>query len=630
MKRIIYLSLVLLAVIGMCFPAVAKAQAPDVPATGASPDRYYYGNCSYDEPLAENALGYNTKIVMQFYSRLARSKMRPYSGGQVIGVRVGVADTLTADAFLKDKVSGDIIVRKTAKLQKGWNEVIFDEPYEIGDAEICFGYECVGEEDTSMMPKVRGIYATDGNKENAESDGFYWLAEGSTPMSMAKDYGNLLVQLIVTGVPQRTENLAQFSGIEMPLVKNEDGTVNVDVKIRNIGSNVISSMKIKYSVGSNPQEETEVTGDLAGQAIRTVRISGLTAKKGDTFSAEVSYINGNRIAQTPKVSGVFNMAEMSYERKVLMEHFTTEQCGNCPRADKYMHSFFAENYTDEIVWASHHAGYEEDPFTLQESRDLLFMFGPDGTFAPGIMIDRRVSQTFGYKNPYPVHSIDSDPEVFKIYFDEALRMPAPLSVDIKEEYDSNTRQLAINVSGEISLEDIDLSNAYLNVWILEDSVKAINQMGTGYKDEDSKIPNEWWHENLIRKCVTGFAGVALEADGNTYSMDFTTDIPEGWRIGRCRVVAFVSRDINGNGFDAYVYNTNQIYLSHYGAVKDMATDKAPFIYVENNAVVAPEGAELTVVSLGGMTVPNRDLAQGMYVVRVEYAGKVYMQKVMVP
>ena len=219
----------------------------------------------------------------------------------------------------------------------------------------------------------------------------------------------------------------------------------------------------------------------------------------------------------------------------------------------------------------------------------------------------------------------------KALLDEALSYPAPLSVEIGESYNAETRVLDVTVSGEISLQDIDLGNAYLNVWILEDSIKADYQAGTGWKDEAAQIPNDWWHEHLIRKMATGFSGEALVADGDTYSHEFSIYLEQGWHPGRCTIVAFVSRDINGNGMDAYVYNANKKTLEHYGAVaSEIAERNVPVAYADGGMIKVSAEAGLTVYAVNGMAVENNALASGIYIVRIECADGVFVQKVAVP
>lgn len=627
-----YAFMFLLVVAGTACADVFAQTDNDVQSTGATNGRYYLGYCSYEEPKKENGLGYDSDAMMRWLARMPRSKMRVYAGGQVIGVRIAMTEELQVDAILRDKINGSELRRKSAELVPGWNEVIFDQPYDITDAEVCYGYECQGVPDTGggIFPVPGVICVTDGVK-GASQDALYWSTLEATPQSLAADYGNLMVQLIITGVPELTENQAEFAGIVMPKMKETDGTSSVDLKVRNLGSNVLNKIEIGYTVGDAAEEVMTVSEDLNVQAVKTIRLEKLPAEKGDEFSARIISVNDERVTGAEEISAVFDIAEKSFTRRVLMEHFTTEDCGNCPRADKFMHEIIERDYADLVVWASHHAGYGTDEYTLPESEELLFMYGPDGTYAPAIMLDRRVSEQFKSQYPYPVHNVPSVESEMKALLDEALSYPAPLSVEIGESYNAETRVLDVTVSGEISLQDIDLGNAYLNVWILEDSIKADYQAGTGWKDEAAQIPNDWWHEHLIRKMATGFSGEALVADGDTYSHEFSIYLEQGWHPGRCTIVAFVSRDINGNGMDAYVYNANKKTLEHYGAVaSETAERNVPVAYAEGGMIKVSAEAGLTVYAVNGMAVENSALASGIYIVRIECADGVFVQKVAVP
>ncbi len=77
----------------------------------------------------------------------------------------------------------------------------------------------------------------------------------------------------------------------------------------------------------------------------------------------------------------------STPRKVLLEHFTTGQCPNCPAATTNIANWTATR--PDIIWISHHAGYYTDPMTVPENTELLVFYNDGGsTYAPATMLDR--------------------------------------------------------------------------------------------------------------------------------------------------------------------------------------------------------------------------------------------------
>jgi len=79
----------------------------------------------------------------------------------------------------------------------------------------------------------------------------------------------------------------------------------------------------------------------------------------------------------------FYVYESAYPRTLLLEHFTSLPCVNCPPVDRKLEEVVAGR--SDVAWVSHHVGYKNDEFTLA-AENALIHYGVNGN--PYIMLDR--------------------------------------------------------------------------------------------------------------------------------------------------------------------------------------------------------------------------------------------------
>ena len=601
-------------VLAVLFSFVTKAGAQneykDIPSSASTPGVYYLGNCLYTEPNSDYSLGLDADATLQVFSRVARSKMRKFKDSKVVGVRVAVTDQIEAKVFIKQEINTDILVSKTLMLFPGWNEVYFDTPYDIIDKSLCFGYEHKVKSSGSEVPQYNPVYALDGQKETATSDGFYWQVNDKSPESFAKKFGNLMVQLIISDPPSFTQNHGSLEFLMMPKVKEEDGTSTFKVGMRNIGSNPIDKYTLTYKLNDVEAGEVEVTGELPEQYLRVLTVKGVKAEKGDVLTVNIKSLNGTDYTEDAGLTGLFDMAEKSFPKKVLLEHFTTEKCGNCPGRDKVMHMIIDGRYKDDFVWTAHHVGFYTDFLSLEDSEDLLFMYGEDGTFCPAMSLNR---QTLFDDVVNPVISIPVDEEFIEMMLLSSLAVPAPLGITVKADYNKETNEITAEVFGEIEPNDVDADNCVLNVWVVEDKIKPEHQAGV-------KEGEFFEHNNVIRYMHNGAAGEELIIDKfDKFSEKVVIPYDDAWNYDNVRVVAFVSRPIDDPDYDIRVYNSDDVRLSEHQGIEQIGAD-SDFRFQAVGGQILANGVssnEVKVYTMDGTLVPNCDLKPGVYAARAK-------------
>lgn len=258
------------------------------------------------------------------------------------------------------------------------------------------------------------------------------------------------------------------------------------------------------------------------------------------------------------------------QRKVLMEHFTTAQCPNCPAAITNLTNCL--NTRPNVIWISHHAGYYTDEYTIPLNSSMLIFYNSGSTYAPAIMLDRTYIDFTDVDATGPVFFPSSyTPSVI----DEMLSRPAFVSVNIEGSISADNI-VNVTISGEFAI-NVPNDNLRLSLYIIEEGLSGY-QSGGG-----SNYP----HNHVVRAAISapfGDDGVITSSNqGNTYSKTYTFSINENeWVPENCRLVAFV------NNYDPSDVNNCEILNSEIKSISELSSgiDENEW----NNVVVYPNPA----------------------------------------
>ena len=244
-----------------------------------------------------------------------------------------------------------------------------------------------------------------------------------------------------------------------------------------------------------------VTGLKAGKAVITVSVTGCKSVQCNVTVENVEAI---------------------FDRKYLIEHFTTEQCGYCPYGMYSIVEYF-EKATTPTIWVSHHAGFGTDEFTIPENQDLVNDLGVDG--APSMALNRTKQETGEIFHPGYLPEITI-----------ADAKTAAMSVNIAHTYDASSRKMNITVSGESSF-DTD-SKFLLSVLVKEN--RLVGKQADYYYALGQNSWKEFMHTRVVRDMLTKAAGDTIELVNQAYSKTWSYTIPEKWVAENCCVVAYIT------------------------------------------------------------------------------------------
>jgi hypothetical protein len=237
----------------------------------------------------------------------------------------------------------------------------------------------------------------------------------------------------------------------------------------------------------------------------------------------------------------------SGEHKVLVEEYTGVKCVNCPAGSAEIENLKSK-YGENVIALSIHAGIFAKPYTeskydlkVKDGEDIMAYVGaPEGY--PSATIDRKqfAGQT----------SLQVGQNTWAGYIEQQLKEAAPLKVSLKNDYNTATRELKINVS-VLPFQNIN-QNLRITVLMSENEISDYQSTPQG-KVADYK------HKHVLRDVITAATGDVLGAEykvANLVEKSYTYKIPDTWNADKCSVIAFVHRE----GNDKSVLNVAELKI----------------------------------------------------------------------
>lgn len=220
-------------------------------------------------------------------------------------------------------------------------------------------------------------------------------------------------------------------------------------------------------------------------------------------------------------------------RAVLIEDLTGQRCINCPTGTDIINGIIHTYGEDNVIAVGIHSGplgftgNSKRVGLMTDTGDEYYTYWANGTNLgqPSAIFNRKKGPSDNLNNWAA--------EVGLIISEKAN-----LSIDITNAYDAKKRELttkvgAFGVNGTV--------NGKLQVWIVEDGIKAMQMMPDGSANQ------EYIHNHVFRAAVNGTWGEEVTVkEGETTSKDYSYVLPETWNADNISVVAFV---YNGKGVE---------------------------------------------------------------------------------
>ena len=220
----------------------------------------------------------------------------------------------------------------------------------------------------------------------------------------------------------------------------------------------------------------------------------------------------------------------SFPRKYLIEHFTGDLCGYCPDG-MYSIVEYTQQTSTPCIWVSHHYGNNTDEYTIPESAKIGSTCGVSG--APNMAMNRTkmMGTSIAFHPGYLVE--DGMAEIIAKKCDTV----AEASVVIDHNYDADTRELNVTVSGQVA--NTEVTEYLLTVLIKENGL--IGEQADYYWSWKFEGYKEFMHPCVVRDLLTvSQLGDTVKVENQAYSMTFTYTVSEKWVAENCNVVAYIT------------------------------------------------------------------------------------------
>lgn len=216
-------------------------------------------------------------------------------------------------------------------------------------------------------------------------------------------------------------------------------------------------------------------------------------------------------------------------RAILIEDFTGQKCINCPTGTEIINSIVETYGEDNVIAVGIHSG----PLGFAGNSKTVGLMTDTGNEyytrwdkenkmgQPWVIFNRKTSPDSHYNN-------------WAAMVGTIISEKANLSVKIANAYDAATRTLTTTVGADGVNGTV---NGKLQVWIVEDGVKALQMM------PDGKSNKEYIHNHVFRAAVNGTWGEDVTVkEGETTTKQYSYVLPEAWNADNIAVVAFVYND----------------------------------------------------------------------------------------
>lgn len=216
-------------------------------------------------------------------------------------------------------------------------------------------------------------------------------------------------------------------------------------------------------------------------------------------------------------------------RAILIEDFTGQRCINCPTGTEIINGIVDTYGEDNVIAVGIHSG----PLGFAGNSKTVGLMTDTGNEyytrwdkenkmgQPWVVFNRKTSPDSHYNN-------------WAAMVGTIISEKANLSVKIANTYDAATRTLTTTVGADGVNGTV---NGKLQVWIVEDGVKALQMM------PDGKPNKEYIHNHVFRAAVNGTWGEDVTVkEGETTTKQYSYKLSEAWNADNIAVVAFVYND----------------------------------------------------------------------------------------
>ena len=517
----------------------------------------YYATDDVDNSLG---VGNYTTADIEPAIFLEQEALAPYVGKKVTAVRfaMGASSTAKGVTIYTVDAQGNInalaskdttFASKSTNTSYVWNTVVLpaDKQFNItADQRLMVAYKVTQGSKTypiGVNTKVNGeLYINCNIPTSVGGQGQGWYSFGS-------GNGAAAIQMIVEGdfaannaIPSSIEKIAAVAGQD----------VKVTIPFFNMGSSAITNVEYVLTVDGVAADPTRadfnpgIATGAYGNLTFTVPAGDVNAVKN--LSVKITKVNGEDNASADvAATAQIGVSTTAFNRNVVVEEFTTENCGNCPRVAGFLHTALKTADLTRTFAVCHHSAYNTDWLTQPCDNDLTTLFNDAGyTYAPAMMFNRQPIFDSQYASGEKDNvTIPSSAAEITSYIEDQLKELSNVGLTINVDPNADTTQVTLTVSGTCN-NAYDKTKGLLTVYMTEDSIKAKKQAGGG---------SNYYQMHVIRYYNSSWGDAIEWKDDNTFTKTYTIDINKAYVKNQLKFVAFVNKHNANDVLDNQIENS---------------------------------------------------------------------------
>lgn len=479
---------------------------------------------------------------------LDKEVLKNYIGAKATGIKLylnNIEDMSDLRGWIRKSLEDENILNvSTEVITTGWQTLPFDESIIIDGSPIVVGYTFTQSKNVNTIT-FGGDFNVDG-RYIAKNDNW-------ETANVLKKNGSICIELVVEG-PMIYEKDLGILSLKVPPVKKGEKLIGKAI-VKNSSLSIIEGfdyfIKINNSEEYKFRSEDIIFPKLKSELNFEIDTDNLPEEVPLDLELGIS-TEGDENYDNDILTCSTGCYEKLYHHNLLLEEFTTELCPNCPRAINTINQAMINGYSDKMTVVAHHVGFGIDWLTIEEDKELLWFYGENnGTFAPAVMLDRKISEEGVIS---PVENIGYF-DTFQPRLDDALKEDSFVDIESSAWYDDEKIYVSLQAEAHPLFETI-CSSPNITVLLVENNVKHHQQ--AGISNEDFK------HSHVTRAYLTSVFGDSFSWENRIYDWNGEIEIDQEWDVQNMEVVSFISNFDSEDITNCEIYNSTSSNIKESG------------------------------------------------------------------
>ena len=535
-----------------------------------------------------------------------------YAGCKVVGIRTAVAQSLgKCNTFLYTVTDGylsDTPLTKSQRLYEGWNNVFYngDTALEIEEGmTLLVGFDYT--ETETMVAAGNGGLCTVG-KGNGENFLIYTDFGSGEGWYSVNNLGALCVQLIVdvSSLPEKAIGLSYLdtgfrykkAGEKVEMYVIADNLGRESLENYHLACQLDDQAPVMYDYAESLPEQ----GSAHLQPVFTLPTDISLGQHTLTVSLlaedEAEATNDKATADTD----FFIYNESLPRQKAYVEQYNSQDESMASIVNPLFEQVAKSNNAMVLVNV-----YEPgNPLSIEEAAYLHDLYAYT---LPSFTVNRSYFPGESYiaydVNYYAEQYAPLVPAIIDDLVNQDMGEPAFATIDLQAQYDAETRQLTIDVTGDLVEGAIDiLGTPSVTLLLTENNVKS-KQVIINQATQRPTTKQDYTHHHVLRRFATPPTGAPVEVNGDHFAARHTVSIDPSWNLQEMTLVGFVTRTAetvtDDNVLAMDITNCNALSLGDLTGIHD------------TEASAGKQQREYFL--LNGQRVNPGNLPKGIYIIR---------------